>query len=361
MTREAPRTQVDRVLLRDSRRLFLGGTVLSVEDQHRNILESWPLSNISSVEALFSNRETTPLFLAVTLRTGSAYEWPVDLSQQDNMGALVAVQFCETVRAARVNEDNEASIRLAQELTAVLAAEDTHARYFDCLVCSDTKPIDGAFTGECGHRTCRECMRNYILSKLADRQVVEEQLRCVHGCGCELTVPEVIGTLKAFGLCDAADQFVALRTNFAIQTDGSFCCCPRCKTSHFRTASEASGPGFPAICRHCRHRFCSRCNAARSHFLDGLPVGAECDEFMRSKHAAWLQWQAVGQAAYLTELSKIDEEYSQRLRLFEIDTAARAAALDAFQRDEIAKAAWVHCPNCNSAWAGTGAFAFWAP
>ena len=68
---------------------------------------------------------------------------------------------------------------------------------------------------------------------------------------------------------------------------------------------------------------------------------------------AWLQWQAVGQAAYLTELSKVDREYSQRLRAFEVDNEQRRAALAAFQQDEQAKAGWVHCPHCNTAWAGT--------
>jgi hypothetical protein len=254
----------------------------------------------------------------------------------------------ESERAARHSMEL-ASIQLAEEMQQ---ADTEASRHFDCKVCCDTQPIDGSFTGDCGHRTCRSCMRSYILSKLADEQVVEEQLCCVHGCGCKLTVPEVVGTLKAFGLRDAADQFVALRTSLAIQADGTYGCCPRCKTSHFKSASEAAGPGFCAECSHCRHRFCSRCNAPRCHFLDGLPVGADCDAFMRSKHAAWLQWQASGQAAYLTELSKVDAEYSQRLKAFEVDTAARRATLDAFQRDENAKQGWVHCPHCNTAWAG---------
>ena len=71
---------------------------------------------------------------------------------------------------------------------------------------------------------------------------------------------------------------------------------------------------------------------------------------------AWLKWQAVGQAAYLTELSKVDREYSQRLRAFEVDNEQRRTALAAFQQDEQAKAGWVHCPHCNTAWAGAPLF-----
>ena len=66
-----------------------------------------------------------------------------------------------------------ASLRLAQELRQADAAAIEAARHFDCLVCSDNKLIDGSFAGDCEHRTCRECMKNYILSKLDDGQVID--------------------------------------------------------------------------------------------------------------------------------------------------------------------------------------------
>ena len=36
---------------------------------------------------------------------------------------------------------------------------------------------------------------------------------------------------------------------------------------------------------------------------------------MREAEAAWLQWRATGQAAYLAELAKVDADYAKLLQV----------------------------------------------
>ena len=151
-----------------------------------------------------ANAEAAALLLAQDLANGA------DTTRLPSAGTVASLRLAEELRAADiaerehadaaradaeaaallltqelVNKEAEAmrlpsagtvaSLMLAQELRKADEEAIEAARHFDCLVCSDNKAIDGSFTGECGHRTCRECMKNYILSKLDDGQVMDAQ------------------------------------------------------------------------------------------------------------------------------------------------------------------------------------------
>lgn len=63
----------------------------------------------------------------------------------------------------------EEDARLREDLLHLQTFESQEQ--FDCIICMETIPIDDvARVDACRHKFCRECMRNYVSSKLEDRK-----------------------------------------------------------------------------------------------------------------------------------------------------------------------------------------------
>ena len=50
---------------------------------------------------------------------------------------------------------------------------------FDCLICLEKKKIEeNSITLECEHRFCRDCRQSDIITKMKDKKVTENDIKC---------------------------------------------------------------------------------------------------------------------------------------------------------------------------------------
>jgi len=81
----------------------------------------------------------------------------------------------------------------------------------------------------------------------------------------------------------------------------------------------------------------------------------DCGIFMRKKEAAWLLFRSEALPKILEERAKNSAVFKKASEAFKKDQKERARVLHAFTRDEERKQNWVHCPHCNTLWAGSDA------
>jgi len=259
---------------------------------------------------------------------------------------------------ARLCAEDEALVRrmMEEERQEQRAREASYT--FECTICLEPKPVEGSFTAECTHRICGDCFLAQADAHISQDDVQEATLCCPE-CRAAYSAVAIEQTLRQNGEAVLAQRFLQRRTEEQCRAGGdrgAFCSCPRCELVAFVAAEEAQQPGFRAMCSSCDTPFCSRCAQPRWHFFSAAERDApNCAELMRRKEAAWLQWRAEGQAAYLAEMAEVDQEYAGRLQAHAVETQASTAAYEAFRQDEQSKAGWVHCPRCDVPWEGSDA------
>ena len=104
--------------------------------------------------------------------TRTIQEPPPDVDNRDHMFALqlqwdINNEFASVERATREQQKYEMEDRrLAIEREALAVA---YPKPFQCGICLDDHPEDSvARIGQCRHPFCRDCLREYVRSKLSE-------------------------------------------------------------------------------------------------------------------------------------------------------------------------------------------------
>eukprot|EP00929_Paragymnodinium_shiwhaense_P086747 TRINITY_DN47197_c0_g1_i1.p1 TRINITY_DN47197_c0_g1~~TRINITY_DN47197_c0_g1_i1.p1 ORF type:complete len:388 (-),score=65.49 TRINITY_DN47197_c0_g1_i1:57-1220(-) len=226
--------------------------------------------------------------------------------------------------------------------TASIPKRDSGETHSCCCVCLSDCAAEQLHTfaawGGCKHGVCDDCRKG-----LLDHAIQTGTAACPR---CNSAIPQRIMTLMAG---ERQEELEAAQLATACQ---SFVKCPKCAHIQFAREDDQTRGPLEVACAECNFSFCLRCREPYHHMNC---AGRDCEEVVREKRAAWLQWQAEGQAAFVERMKAEDKAYVARLQQLKGDRVVQQRALEAFKEDESCKRSWRHCPNCNAVWAGTDA------
>ena len=84
---------------------------------------------------------------------------------------------------------------------------------FDCPICCDTPVIKDTFRLRCGHRFCKECWKDYTMTKVKEEG--QALFRCMQD-GCTTVIDET--SIRRLGVSDAVLERCAVFHRYTICT-----------------------------------------------------------------------------------------------------------------------------------------------
>lgn len=139
---------------------------------------------------------------------------------------------------------------------------------FNCPLCLEQVPREGAIELDCLHRLCPGCFRAFLQSKIANQEVADDELKCpLPKCSTPITVAQVQGATVGTPFWD---KFLEARANLwrPRSFDGKLVACPRPECEKFVVPADTE----IATCPKCRQEFCAQCGQQQHR-------GSTCEMF----------------------------------------------------------------------------------
>jgi hypothetical protein len=125
---------------------------------------------------------------------------------------------------------------------------------FNCLICAESKPVEGSLTLNCEHRFCIDCIRDFLTDLIDRGKVSETELVCPsHRCGTAIDEPMLKYCLRE----ETMERLDKLRIRNIKAGKEVMVYCPNsaCKNGMF---IHADIPWF--VCSECQGSYCLKCN-----------------------------------------------------------------------------------------------------
>jgi len=139
-------------------------TFRSIYDEDEMPFMNWPRRRVSPTE----NQE------AVTYRVEESRSTSNPFRERANE-ALLRASEASILEQQQLDADRDLALRLMAEETELEAANSSlieslgQQQVFDCVMCMETNPMDDvAIVDGCNHRFCRDCLRQYLTTKLSE-------------------------------------------------------------------------------------------------------------------------------------------------------------------------------------------------
>jgi len=219
-----------------------------------------------------------------------------------------------------------------------------------CTICYEEH--SSFYSLPCDHKFCGVCLKSHF--SLAATEADLSRLVCPDTeCRMSLAAPNHMPMILDIAGKPAFEQIQAALNTHLLQSS-DFYSCPKCGVKGFSQSDGSSLHGNSVACSKCKFEFCSTCQADMYHY--NLPHGdRDCKTVMRQKEAAWLMFCADALGKILEEKGQKDAATKQLHEAFQKTQKEQKRVLAAFERDEKAKATWVHCPHCDALWSGSDA------
>jgi len=219
-----------------------------------------------------------------------------------------------------------------------------------CTICYEEH--SSFYSLPCDHKFCGVCLKSHF--SLAATEADLSRLVCPDTeCRMSLAAPNHMPMILDIAGKAAFEQIQAALNTHLLQSS-DFYSCPKCGVKGFSQSDGSSLHGNSVACSKCKFEFCSTCQADMYHY--NLPHGdRDCKTVMRQKEAAWLMFCADALGKILEEKGQKDAATKQLHEAFQKTQKEQKGVLAAFERDEKAKATWVHCPHCDALWSGSDA------
>ncbi|KAG9120402.1 hypothetical protein FRC07_004121 [Ceratobasidium sp. 392] len=175
----------------------------------------------------------------------------------------------DALLALRMQEEFDAE----DQLLTSLAQESAPGHSFDCGICFETfhagalAPMDG-----CDHPYCRECMRDYVQSKLESRTfpILCPTCHSIKGGTTQGIVGQ--GLIETIGL---TEQQYAIYVELSLASLSTMVHCRKCQRAAFVMRADLDSQESTISCPlpDCSHKWCKSCNLSvegeQEHSCDG--------------------------------------------------------------------------------------------
>ncbi|KAG9096311.1 hypothetical protein FS749_008757 [Ceratobasidium sp. UAMH 11750] len=175
----------------------------------------------------------------------------------------------DALLALRMQEEFDAE----DQLLTSLAQESAPGQSFECGICFETfhagalAPMDG-----CDHPYCRECMREYVQSKLESRTfpILCPTCHSIKGGATQGTVGQ--GLIETIGL---TEQQYAIYVELSLASLSTMVHCRKCQRAAFVMRADLDSQESTITCPlpDCSHKWCKNCNLSiegeGGHSCDG--------------------------------------------------------------------------------------------
>ena len=202
---------------------------------------------------------------------------------------------------ARISDADQIFV---QQMLKEEARARERAVTFTCPICTDDKPVDESFSGECGHRLCVGCFVDQMEVQIREGNVGETQLCCpMPDCRRPYGAVAIESTLLSQGHRDLASRFVDLRTEAGLNADTTrYRRCPHNSCNYQFAWTRGDRKDF--TCPLCSNVFCLECTAGGGEAQVGpAHPGQTCEERRAqleadaAERARFAEWQRMNARA----------------------------------------------------------------